>query len=668
MEQYLWQKEANELADELVKYTKVTNKLSISRGLSERWRKTYNYYYNNIFKSGGYGIGTAGENEEYATISVNHLKNLANHIISIVSSDRLAFDCLASSADFSAQKSARIGTDILDHIIATRNVEAELKKMLELGLIFGTSFCYVHWDTTQNLVGTDGEGKPIYAGDISISALSPYDITIEPFLDKFEEQQWVIVRKLENKHILANSYPALFDEIISIENDADASLMEPYFRENKDFIRVYYGFHKECPALPNGRFIKYLETGLVLENVDINPYGQYLPVVCFRPAMQHGSAYGYTPLFDMLPVQEGMTMLDTTIMSNQRAFGSQNIAIPRSSNINKKQLSEGLSCIEYDSNPELQNSGLPTPLQLLATPAELFNYRNQLKAEQEQMASISPINRGQVASGLSSGTALAILSSQSVAANSSLEAFYNVAIEHVATRILYTMGRYAKQEELVAISGKNSASAVSTFQGEDLKNIQFVKIIRSNPLSKNYAGRSDIADKLLNAGLITHPSEYFNILTTGNVQQVYEQNGSEEQAYLRWENEQLLNGQPVEVAYTDNPTLHILVHRTLMFQPTVRQDQNMMSIVMEHIIAHQTQLEEMSVQNPMLLQLIDSGKAIAPQPLASTRSSAPASIGGGGGGMPSSPEPSEMEAISQGDLSKTLDKANNIAKNATTPT
>ena len=198
-------------------------------------------------------------------------------------------------------------------------------------------------------------------------------------------------------------------------------------------MHLSHAFHKESPTLPQGRFIKYLDNGTVLEDSYINPYGHLLPLICFRPANTYGSAYGYTPLFDMLPLQETLNLLDSTIISNQKAFGSQNIALPRSSNISKKQLGEGLNVIEYDANPELTNNGIPVPLNLLATPAELFNYRTSVKAEIEQMANVSPINRGQVASGLSSGTALAILSSQSLAASSTLEASYNTCIEQTTS-------------------------------------------------------------------------------------------------------------------------------------------------------------------------------------------------------------------------------------------
>jgi hypothetical protein len=415
-------------------------------------------------------------------------------------------------------------------------------------------------------------------------------------------------------------------------------------------------------VLPEGRFIKFLDNDLVLEDELINPYGQFLPVVCFRPSTTFGSAYGYSPLHDMLPVQEAINLLDSTILSNQKAFGVQNIAVPRASGIMKKNLSEGLNLIEYDANPDVPNAGLPTPLMLLATPAEIFNYRGQLKVEIEQLANVSPINRGQVASGLSSGTSLAILSSQSLAANSILEAEYNLAIEHIALRILYTMGRYAKAEELLAISGKTNATAVSSFQGEDLQNIKFVRVIRTNPLSKNYAGRSDIADKLLNAGLLKHPSQYFSILSTGQIDGIYEQEGQAEQSYLQWENEQLATENSVPVINIDNHSLHILSHRVLLFEPLVRQNIKTIQTILDHIIEHQTNMEQMAVQNPMLLQLIDSGKAIAPQPLESTRSPVPAQLGGGGEAMPQEQESTELESIMQGDLSKTLDKANSMAK------
>jgi hypothetical protein len=202
-------------------------------------------------------------------------------------------------------------------------------------------------------------------------------------------------------------------------------------------------------------------------------------------------------------------------------------------------------------------------------------------------------------------------------------------MEKYMTSVIRTVAAFMTEDELLSISGKSAASPVSSFKGSDIESIKNIKVEMSNPLQRNYAGKVDTADKLMNSGLLSHPSQYFQILRNGEIDEVMGSLGASEQEYIKYENEQLLEGQPVVLSYLDNPTVHILEHRKLVFMPEVRQNTQVLQSVMDHIIAHQDQLDQMSVQNPTLLTLIDTGKAIAPQPLASTRVGQPATLGGG---------------------------------------
>jgi hypothetical protein len=649
---YLFHMPAEDLVQELIAQQLKLNVFATGRGLTGRWAKAYNLYYGRVYSHDQQvpGLGQTGQQGEYLTYNANHAKSLVTQLMSIIAGSKPAFNAMSESPDMTAQQSARIADQVIEHIFSTRNVFQEAKKALELSLIFGTSFMYTTWETDRNLIGMDGEDSPVYAGDLNTKALSVYDIILTPFIERWEEHSWIAVRKFENRFDLARMYPDKAEQIVNTEQPPDLTYFDPFYLKDSPHVYVYYAYHKESPALPEGRFVKYLGDGTILEDVLRNPYGDALPVICLRPSITFGSCYGFTPLFDMIPCQELLTMLDSSIASNQRAFAMQNIAVPRGSNISCDQLSGALQMVEYDANGDLPNGGLPVPLSMLATPAEVFQFRESVKSDMEQIAQISPVNRGEVPSGVSSGTALAILSSQSLVSNSGLESQYINMLEQLATQIVKVTSRYMSEDELLAVSGKTAASPISSFKGMDLKAVKHIKVDLGNALQRSFAGKSDLADKLLNSGLLTHPAQYFDILQNGDITSVYDNLGSED-AYIRYENEKLLQGEVIEVCYLDNPTLHIMTHKTLIHKPDVRNNQAILKAVMDHILEHQDQLDTMSVQNPTLLQLIDSGKAIAPQPLASTRTAQPATLGGSG--PQSSPTPTPQTKDS-GDASKGL--------------
>lgn len=629
--QYMWHKEGSELSEDLFSQMQAMNSYSAGRGLQTAWTNAYRYYYNQVFDKGaGKGLATAGDSAEFTLLNVNHLRNLVSHIIAIVTGPKVSYNIMATTNDLDAQNSARVGQSIVNHLDATRAISETGRIAFEMGLVLGTSYIYTGWSFGKNLLGADENDKPTYAGDLDVRILSPFDVVLSPYKDSFNDQNWVVIRKLVNKFDLANEYPDQAEEILAAELEADFQHYEPMYAQSNEDIYLYEAFHKETPALPEGRYVKFIKESVVLEDILKNPYGAHLPVVCFRPGIVFGSAFGYTPVFDLIAMQEKLAEIDSTICSNQRAFGSQNIAVPRMSNISVDSLSGGLKLVEYDANPDLPNGGIPQSLVLLETPAELFNYRNQLVTDMEKLLSITPMNRGEVAAGLSSGTALAILSSQSLVANSALEANYVLLMEQFMTAVIRTCAAFMTEQELINVSGKTSASPISSFTGKDLQSVESIKVELGNPISRNAAGKVDTADKLLNSGLLSHPSQYFAILKDGTIDDVIDALGAGEQSYIKYENEQLLAGERPVVCFLDNPTTHILEHRRLLFMPDVRQNAPVLEAILGHITEHQSQLEEMAISNPMMLQLIDSGKAVASQPLASTRVAQPVSIGGGG--------------------------------------
>ena len=661
--EYFWHGNSEDVASELRSQMLKLNAYSAGRGLQAAWLKAYALYYGRVFtpNTGLKGMQEGGDSGEFTLLSVNHLRNLVSHVQAIITGSRPAYTAMATSSDMSSQNAARIGNSVMEHLDATRGLTDVSRKVFELGMLMGTSFAYTGWNFGTKLIGMDENDQPIYAGDLDTRVISPLEVVLSPYFENFEDQQWCVIRKLANRHDLVAEYPEQAEEIAAVENDSWLQRLDPLYIQATDDIPIYYAYHKASPALPEGRFLKFIGNNVVLEDILKNPYGDQLPLVCFRPGITYGSAYGYTPVFDMIALQEKLAEIDSAICSNQRAFSSQNIAVPRMSNISADALSGGLKIVEYDANPDLPNGGLPQILNLLATPPELFNYRNQLVADMEKLVSVTPMNRGEVAAGLSSGTALAIMSSQSLVANSGLEANYISFLEKYMTSVVRTVAAFMTEDELLSISGKSSASPVASFKGADLASIKNIKIEMSNPLLRTSAGKMDTADKLLNSGLLSHPSQYFQILRNGEVDEVLGSLGASEQEYIKYENEQLLEGKPVVLSFLDNPTVHILEHRKLVFMPEVRQNTQVLTSVMDHIIAHQDQLDQMSIQNPTLLQLIDTGKAIAPQPLASTRVGQPASLGGGSAPAPSTGGSNKQGSQPGSSINENSKKANDMA-------
>ena len=104
-------------------------------------------------------------------------------------------------------------------------------------------------------------------------------------------------------------------------------------------------------------------------------------------------------------------------------------------------------------------------------------------------------------------------------------------------------------------------------------------------LSKTQAGRVDIADNLLQAGMIKRPEQYIAVITSGKLDPVIEAEQSE-LLNIRAENEVLAEAGDVPTILTDNHALHIREHRCVLDNPDSRRDEAVVEATLAHIQQH----------------------------------------------------------------------------------
>lgn len=575
----------------------------VAHGLFRKWRSAYNAYYGNYFLGGDARIGEAGEQGELATIATNHLRNIIKHILVGATQERVVFDCLASNSDIESRNASIIGNAVLDYYFYSEGFGRTVRDALEMSLMFGTAFVKVCWEAQQTLIGMDGEGQPVYKGKPRFIALSPFDVLCEPTKTDWSTHNWVATREIVNKWDLAviygNNDPAQIEHIKSLPRIDSLQHFLPNWEQDNDNVWLFKAYHKPTPALPNGRYTVFAIDGTVFEDVMMNPYGD-LPVIPLVPDKKFGGVYGHSVSFDMLPLQEALNLLDSSILTNQKAFAIQNVAVARNANVTAAEIPGQLNMIEYDVVPEAPGGGKPEALQLCATPAEVFRYRDGKISEMEQVSGVNAAARGQPSANLTSGTAIALTVTASTTFNASISETYVYAIEAAAMKLLRILQQFQVEEELIAIAGKSSQFATTSFKGDQLTPVHRVRINQGNPLSKTLAGKLEIANNLLNQGGFSSPQEYLEVLHTGSLSPVLE-NKTAEEAFIRYENDQLAKGKPVQMLATDNHAKHIVGHRLETFRPEIRQSSALLGGFIAHLQEHIDQLEQMAQGNPLLL-------------------------------------------------------------------
>lgn len=598
----------HEIADEILdRVDKYYDYLSLS-GRLDFYRRSWGYYYRARVTGGQ--INPAGEQGELTTLAVNHYRNLLVHLETMTTQQKAAFEPKATNSDVKSQAQVILAAALLDYYMREKRMNRNIKQAVKDGLMYGEGFVQVEWDPTAgDTYGKTPTGAPAYQGDLKYTNYNPLDVIRDFTKLQSNQDDYFILRKFVNKYELAAKFPVLEDKIL--EDSVDmlevyrTTTLNALALENSDNIIVYTLIHKPTPALPQGRFTTCLDNGTVMLNGPL-PYRE-MHVYRLAPDEESGTIFGYTVAADLLPMQEGIDILYSTALTNQATFGVQNILTPKGHDLSTSQMSGGLNVMEYD--PKI---GKPESLNLTSTPPEIFNFMMSLEKLMETISGVNSVARGNPEASLKSGAALALVQSMAIQFAMNLQQSYAQLIEDLGTGTIKILQDFAAVPRVAAIAGKSNRPLMKEFTGEDLNAINRVMVDMGNPMTATIAGKTNLAEQMMNFNLIENVDQYIQVVTTGRLEPVI-QGKQSELLLIKAENEMLAQGQPQRALITDQHAQHILEHKTVMASPEVRQNPNdpIVAATLDHIQQH---INFLQTANPALLQLIHQQSIQAPQP------------------------------------------------------
>lgn len=609
---YFATKSGQELLDDLSTRDEQFFRWIEMSGQGNQWRKSYDLYYGDqVAGADGSSMSDVGADSELSAYGVNYYRNLVRHVLALTCASKPSYDFRAINSDTKSIQQARLAGNIIDAYLVEKRLGRHQKQAAEKSLVFKVGYTYTTWNPSMGMPFSveqreteSGEmrEKIIYEGDADISSPSPWHVTYDPSLRDWTKNKYVRVGEYENKFDLAARHPELADQIIAFsdsgqetENKFRNFTSTEYFRdgEESDLVMVKHFYHLPTDAVPEGKYMKSLGTDIVLYEGPYQ-YKKKLPIQRITPGEKFDSAEGYTEFKDIMVLQEVLNVLYSTVFTNQQAFGVQAIWMPEGCNISPESIGQGLAVLK---------GGLPgsepKALQLTATPAELFKNMDYVEKAMEKITGINSVIRGDVEHGLKSGVALGRLQAMAIQFSSNFQQAWAEIQEDVGTFLMYILQDYAKTDRMVAIAGKFAKGSMKSWTGKDLDMIDRVVCDLGNPISRTFAGRMDLADKLLEKGEI-NGKQYIQVAQSGQIESVLE--GPEARIELaRKENEMLTDGQEVHAMVGDLHVLHAQEHGAVLADPELRIAansgdesaakivQNTINHIMEHKQLHETQ-------------------------------------------------------------------------------
>jgi hypothetical protein len=571
----------------------------------DKLARMYRAYYGNYSSesgSDGHNITFAGEQGELVQLPINHFGNLARHIYVMVTSNRPVMEARAVNTDYKSQAQTYLANGILDYYMRERKLEDALKKAAEMAIVMGSGYVKMEWNSSAGEIFDvdDDTGETINEGDAVFSTLSPFDVVVDGTKESWDNE-WVIVRSFQNRYNLIAKYPELADKIQSLPSKSETAMyrVAVWSNDETDDIPVYEFYHKRTDAVPEGRYVLFCGDDCVLLDAKL-PYRE-IPVYRITAGDVLGTPYGYSPMFDVYPIQEGLNTLYSSVMTNQNAFAVQNIYVPRGADLSISSLEGALNIIEGNAKPE--------SVQLADTPAEVFKFIEMLNQAAETLSGVNSVARGNPEASLKSGAALALVQSQAIQFISGLQQSYVRLIEDCGTSLINMLKDFAKTPKVIALVGKNNRSYLKEFTGESISSINRVIVDVGNPLAKTLAGRVQMAEQLIQMGIVKNPTQYFQVLNTGRLDPMFEDE-MDQFLLAQSENERMLDGEEVFASVLDAHKQHIMDHRKVFSDPEMRKDPELLKNAHKHIQEH---IDLLRGADPDLLQLLGEQPLNPPQ-------------------------------------------------------
>lgn len=574
MEYFAIRCRVSDLEDKIDTFYKRLNDIGHTRKLQKSC-----YFYFGQGNASSY-INRSGSQLQNSSIVVNDYRSILQHAVTLVTSNRPAYDVRATNTDYKSQTQAILGEQILDYYLKEKKLEKHLKNACGQAVRYGESFIGLSWDVhAGNLYTVDEMGNPQAEGDIEYKVYDPLSVIRD--IDNTGNPDWCILRDKINKYELAAKIPEHAEHItnltISKSNSSEREIdfeLKTSTNDETDMIYLYTFYHRKSTVLPEGKVVFFVDDLKLLESP--LPYTD-MPVYRIAAENLDGTCLGYTVAFDLLGIQESSDKLYSALVSNNLTFARQIIQAERDNDIDVSSLSDGLMFIESDKEIK--------PVNLTKSAPETYEFIKTMQAKMQELSGMNEVIRGTPSPNLRSGNALVFIAAQAITYNSGLERSYNELIEDVGTATIRMLKDFATSPRFVAVVGKYKKAFMKEFQGSDLENIDRITVEQQGAVMRTTAGKLQLAENLLQNKIITRAEQYLAVLDTGRLEPLVEAEQAE-LLLIRHENEMLSEGKPAVVVATDAHDLHIREHKAVISNPESRAVAAVVEATLAHIQQH----------------------------------------------------------------------------------
>lgn len=498
-------------------------------GRLEKIRRSVATYHGADPESGGSSTavrfsGTQGQN---VGANINHYRSILNQAHVLVTSSRPAMSAQADDSTYGPTEETILAVQIIDHDVAHRRLEDALAQLPMKAFQQGEAALLQAWDPLAGkAIGVGPDGREMYEGDVIDVPLGPLGLIRDTTraLTPVQDHPWLIVRRRTGRHELIKRFPEYEQCIRGLPSAIDdtksgggrfGSLLRMWSEKSQAVSGevFYYELYHACTyVLPEGRYALMLTP----DDVPIAaPLGySEIPVHIMPCDYEEESAWGTSPMWDLLSPQALYNSCLSVISSNHEGFGKQALQIVNGGEDPVRRLDvDGLEV--FDSTAEIK------PIERLRISGDSFTYLEMLQGILETLSAIGKIARGDSEAG-SSGANNALLDAVATRTYSVASREWTKAQERIFNARLNIYKLFATEPRLLRIAGEDDAAAIRHWTRDDIAKVARVTVKIGNPVASSVEGRKRLADEWADRGWITTPEQHVQVITTGRADPLFQ--------------------------------------------------------------------------------------------------------------------------------------------------
>lgn len=438
----------------------------------------------------------------------NKLKPVVNRRLAQLVSAPPGWDTVPETPDYMDRKAAEIGLDLINSIYQDLDVYESLCRAGWWAIVTGNVGCRIAWNptsgrpqeiffdplahrqrgewapmpantlptTVQDQLREWGYSRMVYAGDLELKVLSPFEFIIPPYSNK-RYRPWHIEAEIVHIDQLYDAYePSLVDQVpVGLSSDDSSgslwltnlkkvhSIMGPeagylmVFEEDESVIKREL-FYRPCHRFPEGRHI--VDAGGVLLLDEPNPYFQFgitEPLVHLSYQTIGTGPYGMGMVEDLLDPQNGLNDIRQSRIDNVRLMGKPCWLIPTQSGVGRITNAPGQK-IRY------KHPFMPTPAKIDPVDNAGEQLNGTLLQDIWDISAQQDVTQAKVPPNLRSGVAISLLQERDDATITPVVRAWDYGVATIGDHILQIAARMYSDGRILRIYDADAGRDLRTFR------------------------------------------------------------------------------------------------------------------------------------------------------------------------------------------------------------